>query len=57
VELVADAGELAENLRDRLMLDRGPAGLARRLGAEDGFGDKGGGGQAGSVNAPLELRP
>ncbi len=49
--------ELAEDLRDRLMLDGRPAGLARRIGAEDGFGDEGGGGQAGSVNAPFELRP
>ena len=47
----------AENLRDRLMLDGRPAGLARRIAAEDGFGDEGGGGQAGGVDARVELRP
>ena len=39
------------------MVDRRPAGLARRIGAGPGFGDEGGGGQAGGADAPFELRP
>ena len=57
MERVAHLGESGENLRDRLMLDGGAAGPARRIGAGPGFGDEGGGGEAGCEHAPFEFRP
>ena len=39
------------------MLDRRPAGPARRIAAENAFGDEGGGGEAGGKDALVEFRP
>ena len=57
VELVAHLRQAGEDLRDRFMLDRGAAGPARRIAAENGFGDKGGGGEAGGEDALVGTPP
>ena len=57
MELVAHLRQAGQNLRDRFMLDRRAAGPARRIAAENGFGDEGGGGEAGSKDALVEFRP
>src|SRR5262249_54189465 len=57
MKLVADLGEPRKNLRDRFMLDRGAAGPARRIAAENRFGNEGGNGEAGRADALVEFRP